>query len=124
LIFRNSTLKMTRYQCPHCERVFSRRAALRNHAKTHDNIVDRVLREISEEVEEVTAYEQQEVSYEEEEERSDNDEQLQEVNYEEEEERSDNDEQLQEVNYEEEEVFEEEVRDPHVEIVYLYFVCV
>jgi hypothetical protein len=64
------------------------------------------------------------VSYEEEEERSDNDEQLQEVNYEEEEERSDNDEQLQEVNYEEEEVFEEEVRDPHVEIVYLYFVCV
>jgi hypothetical protein len=40
------------------------------------------------------------------------------VNYEEEEERSDNDEQLQEVNYEEEEVFEEEVRDPHVEIVY------
>jgi hypothetical protein len=83
--------------------VFSHHAALRNHAKTHDNIVDRVLREISEEVEEVTAYE------------------LQEVNYEEEEERSDNDEQLQEVNYEEE---EEEVRDPHVEIVYLYFVCV
>jgi hypothetical protein len=65
------------------------------------------------------------VSYKEEEERSDNDEQLQEVNYEEEEEeRSDNDEQLQEVNYEEEEVFKEEVRDPHVEIVYLYFVCV
>jgi hypothetical protein len=82
--------------------VFSRRAALRNHAKTHDNIVDRVLREISEEVEEVTAYEQQEVSYEEEEKRSDNDKQLQEVNYKEKEERSDNDEQLQEVNYEEE----------------------
>jgi hypothetical protein len=64
---------MTRYQCPHCERVFSRRAALRNHAKTHDNIVDRVLREISEEVEEVTAYELQEVNYKEEE-RIDNDE--------------------------------------------------
>jgi len=39
---------MTNYPCPNCERVFSRRSSLRNHVKTHENIVDRVLREISE----------------------------------------------------------------------------
>ena len=39
---------MTNYPCPICERVFSRRSSLRNHVKTHENIVDRVLREISE----------------------------------------------------------------------------
>ena len=41
---------MTSYPCTICERVFSRRSSLRNHVKTHDNIlVDRVLREISQE---------------------------------------------------------------------------
>ena len=39
---------MTNYPCPNCERVFSCRSSLRNHVKTHENIVDRVLREISE----------------------------------------------------------------------------
>ena len=41
---------MTNYPCPICERVFSRRFSLRNHVKTHENIVDRVLREISEDI--------------------------------------------------------------------------
>ena len=41
---------MTSYPCTICERVFSHRSSLRNHVKTHDNIlVDRVLREISQE---------------------------------------------------------------------------
>ncbi|GET51073.1 hypothetical protein GLOIN_2v1784311 [Rhizophagus irregularis DAOM 181602=DAOM 197198] len=48
---------MAIYSCPHCERVFSRRASLRNHVKTHDDIIDKVLREIAEEVE----HEQEEV---------------------------------------------------------------
>ena len=39
---------MTNYPCPNCERVFSRRSSLRNHVKIHENIVDRVLCEISE----------------------------------------------------------------------------
>ena len=34
------------YQCPHCERVFSRRSALRNHIKTHINKIDRILEKI------------------------------------------------------------------------------
>src|SRR6266516_3257270 len=37
------------YQCPHCERVFSRRSALRNHIKTHINKIDRILEKIAEE---------------------------------------------------------------------------
>ena len=41
---------MARYPCPNCERVFSRRSSLRNHARTHDNVVDRALQEISEDV--------------------------------------------------------------------------
>ncbi|PKY32672.1 hypothetical protein RhiirB3_492722 [Rhizophagus irregularis] len=96
---------MAIYSCPHCERVFSRRASLRNHVKTHDDIIDKVLREIAEEVE----HEQEEVgdderleeaSYEEgEEERgsTNNDEVQEEVSYEEESE--DNDEVLEDVNY-------------------------
>ena len=37
------------YNCTICERVFSRRSSLRNHVKIHDNIlIDRALREISE----------------------------------------------------------------------------
>src|SRR6266516_4793414 len=37
------------YQCPHCERVFSRRSALRNHIKTHIDKIDRILEKIAEE---------------------------------------------------------------------------
>ena len=37
------------HECPHCGRVFSRRTALRNHIKTHDNKIDRILEEIAEE---------------------------------------------------------------------------
>ena len=36
------------HQCPHCERVFSRRSALRNHIKTHINEIDRILEKIAE----------------------------------------------------------------------------
>src|SRR6266513_522166 len=36
------------YQCPHCERVFSRRSALRNHIKTHINNINRILEKIAE----------------------------------------------------------------------------
>src|SRR5215471_527301 len=41
---------MTSYTCSTCGREFSRRSSLRNHVKTHDDEVDRVLREISEEL--------------------------------------------------------------------------
>src|SRR2546429_4181489 len=37
------------HQCPHCERVFSRHSALRNHIKTHINKIDRILEKIAEE---------------------------------------------------------------------------
>src|SRR6266516_2858693 len=37
------------YQCPHCERVFSRRSALKNHIKTHINKIYRILEKIAEE---------------------------------------------------------------------------
>ena len=37
------------HQCPQCERVFSRRSALRNHIKTHINEIDRILEKIAEE---------------------------------------------------------------------------
>jgi len=44
---------MTRYQCPHCEKVFTRLSSLRNHTKIHEHVeIDRILREISIEVEE------------------------------------------------------------------------
>ena len=43
---------MPNYPCPQCERVFSRRASLRNHVRSHDSVVYRVLREIADEVEE------------------------------------------------------------------------
>src|SRR6266516_3183481 len=36
------------YQCPHCERVFSRCSALRNHIKTHIDKIDRILEKIAE----------------------------------------------------------------------------
>ena len=37
------------FQCPHCSRDFSRRAALRNHMRTHENVIERYLQEIEEE---------------------------------------------------------------------------
>ena len=43
---------MPNYLCPQCERVFSHRASLWNHVRSHDSVVDRVLREIADEVEE------------------------------------------------------------------------
>lgn len=96
---------MVIYSYSHCKRVFSHHVFLRNHVKTHEDIIDKVLREIAEEIE----HEQEEVgddkwleevSYEgrEEERRNNNDEVLEEVSYEEE--REDNDEVLEEVNYE------------------------
>ena len=35
------------FQCPHCARDFTRRASLRNHIKTHSNIIQRILEEIA-----------------------------------------------------------------------------
>ena len=43
---------MPNYLCSQCERVFSHRASLRNHVKSHDSVVDIVLREIADEIEE------------------------------------------------------------------------
>jgi hypothetical protein len=37
------------FQCPHCSREFQRRAALRNHIKTHENVIDKYIHEIEEE---------------------------------------------------------------------------
>ena len=37
------------FRCEHCGREFSRRASLRNHIKTHDNAIDKILHEISKE---------------------------------------------------------------------------
>jgi len=49
---------MPNYLCPQCERVFSRRASLRNHVRSYDSVVDRVLRKIADEVEENVICEQ------------------------------------------------------------------
>ena len=50
---------MPNYPCSQYERVFSRHASLRNYVKSHDSIVDRVLREIADEIEEeVNVHEQ------------------------------------------------------------------
>ena len=43
---------MPNYPCSQCKRVFSCRASLRNHVKSHNSIVDRILREIANEIEE------------------------------------------------------------------------
>ena len=37
------------YQCPQCLREFQRCAALRNHVKTHENVIDKYIEEIIEE---------------------------------------------------------------------------
>ena len=91
---------MPNYQCPDCERVFSRRASLRNHVKIHNTVVDRVLREISEDVER-----QVEGQLDEQMETSDNEEV--DVNNNEEEDVNNN-----------EEVDEEEVKYQHIKVVY------
>jgi len=44
---------MPNYTCSTCGITFNKRASLRNHIKTHDNTdIDRILREVTEEVEE------------------------------------------------------------------------
>src|ERR1043165_141469 len=44
---------MPNYTCSTCGITFNKRASLRNHIKTHDNTdIDRILREVAEEVEE------------------------------------------------------------------------
>ena len=44
---------MPNYTCSTCGRIFNKRASLRNHIKTHDNTdIDRILREVTDEVEE------------------------------------------------------------------------
>ena len=47
-----------RFHCPYCTRDFTRRAALRNHIKTHDTKVDKALQRIAEEA----ALEQHEIT--------------------------------------------------------------
>lgn len=37
------------FQCPQCLREFQRRAALRNHVKAHENVIDKYIEEIIEE---------------------------------------------------------------------------
>src|SRR5436305_5476537 len=37
-------------KCEECGREFSRHASLRNHVKTHNSAIDKILREISEEI--------------------------------------------------------------------------
>ena len=76
---KTKNLKM-QFQCPHCERTFSRRAALRNHVKTHESRIDKILEEIQEESiqqeREILNFEQNPVYYEEDEELVNPDEEL------------------------------------------------
>jgi hypothetical protein len=123
---------MTNYPCPNCERVFSRRSSLRNHVKTHENIVDRVLREISEDTrqEDAASGDEQQFGQEEtpvfgdeqrgdeqreeeqqefeEEEEQEFEEEEQQQEFEEEEEQQEFEEEQQEFEEEEEQEFEEE----------------
>jgi len=50
---------MLNYLYSQYERVFSHRAFLQNHVRSHDSVVDRVLREIADKVEEEVICEQQ-----------------------------------------------------------------
>ena len=49
---------MPNYPCSQCERVFSRCTSLRNHVRSYDSVMNRVLREIADEVEEEVICEQ------------------------------------------------------------------
>jgi hypothetical protein len=97
---------MPSYPCLVCGRVFSRRGSLRNHSKTHNTVVDRVLQEISEVVEREQLEEEINV------ETSDNELVGMEVSDDEQEEIIDNDEQLEMSNDEQE---EEVIDDEHLE---------
>jgi len=108
---------MTNYPCPNCERVFSRRSSLRNHVKTHENIVDRVLREISEDTrqEDAASGDEQQFGQEEnpvfgDEQRGDEQREEEQQEFEEEEEQQEFEEEEEEQEFEEEEQqeFEEE----------------
>ena len=99
---------MTNYPCPNCERVFSRRSSLRNHVKTHENIVDRVLREISEDTRQEDAASDGEQQFGQEENPVFGDEQRGDEQREEEEEKEQEEQQEQEFEEEEEQEFEEE----------------
>ena len=107
---------MTNYPCPNCERVFSRRSSLRNHVKTHENIVDRVLREISEDTrqEDAASGDEQQFGQEEnpvfgDEQRGDEQCEEEQQEFEEEEEQEfEEEQQQQEFEEEEEQEFEEE----------------
>src|SRR3989337_1215820 len=96
---------MPNYPCLVWGRVFSRRGSLRNHSKTHNTVVDRVLQEISEVVEREQLEEEINV------ETSDNELVGMEVS-DEQEEIIDNDEQLEVSNDEQE---EEVIDDEHLE---------
>jgi len=99
---------MTNYPCPNCERVFSRRSSLRNHVKTHENIVDRVLREISEDTRQEDAASGDEQQFGQEENPVFGDEQRGDEQREEEQQEFEEEEEEQEFEEEEEQEFEEE----------------
>jgi hypothetical protein len=101
---------MTNYPCPNCERVFSRRSSLRNHVKTHENIVDRVLREISEDTRQEDAASGDEQQFGQEENPVFGDEQRGDEQREEEQQEFEEEEQQQEFEEEEQQEFEEEQR--------------
>ena len=47
--YQNSFEKFTMtFQCSHCTRNFSHHASLRNHIKTHENVIENYLQEIAE----------------------------------------------------------------------------
>lgn len=52
------------FQCPQCLREFQRRAALRNHVKTHENVIDKYIEEIVEERKNMILNEKNEKQYE------------------------------------------------------------
>jgi Zinc finger, C2H2 type len=113
---------MTNYPCPNCERVFSRRSSLRNHVKTHENIVDRVLREISEDTrqEDAASGGEQQFGQEEnpvfgDEQRGDEQREEEQQEFEEEEQQQEFEEEQQQQEFEEEEEQEFEEENPEEE---------
>jgi len=106
---------MTNYPCPNCERVFSRRSSLRNHVKTHENIVDRVLREISEDTRQEDAASGGEQQFGQEENPVFGDEQRGDEQREEEQQEFEEEEEQQEFEEEEQQEFEEEEQQQEFE---------